>query len=333
MAKSIASEEELIEQYLAPLASGYPGAFGLKDDCAILRPPPGSDLVVTSDAVVTDVHFFADETPENIAWRALAVNISDLVAKGASPHAYLMVLSFPEAPSSDWMIRFTSSLKDAQEHFGLSLIGGDTDRRAGVPLSVTITAIGTVPEGKMVRRETAEVGDRVFVSGTLGDAALGLILRRNMDAKRFAALTSEDRQFLLDRYLLPQPRVELSALLLKFASAAMDVSDGLAKDLGRMCKASGVGATVQLENLPLSSVAARIAAQSSDVRLMALSGGDDYEILCSVPPAIAEDFAEAALDAGVDMADIGEMVVGSGLSIRDAAGADIVLPKTGYDHF
>ncbi len=333
MAKTIVSEEDLIQQYLAPLAAGYPGAFGLKDDCAVLQPPAGHDLVLTTDAVVAGVHFFADETPENIAWRALAVNISDLAAKGASPHAYMMALSFPDAPATDWMMRFSSSLKEAQEHFRLNLIGGDTDRRASVPLSITITAIGTVPEGKMVRRSTSRVGDRLFVSGTLGDAALGLVLRRNADAKRFPGLSNEDRAFLLERYLRPSPRVELSAVLMEYANAAMDLSDGLAKDLGRMCKASEKGAIIEIDALPLSSAAARIAEATPEVRTMALSGGDDYEVLCSVPAAKAEAFVEAVLDVGVDMTDIGEIVAQGGLSIKDASGGDVVLPKSGYDHF
>lgn len=333
MAKIIVSEEDLIQTYLAPLAAGYPGAFGLKDDCAVLQPPAGLDLVMTTDAVVAGTHFFADEMPENIAWRALAVNVSDLAAKGATPHAYLMALSFPEAPATDWMMRFSSGLKEAQDHFRLSLIGGDSDRRAGVSLSITITAIGTVPHGKMVRRGTPKLGDRLFVSGTLGDAALGLVLRRNADAKRFPALSKDDRAFLLDRYLRPNPRVELSALLIEFASAAMDISDGLAKDLGRMCKAAGNGAAIGIDELPLSSAAARIAETSSEVRSLALSGGDDYEVLCSVPAAKAEAFADAALDAGVAVTDIGEITGQGGLVITDASGADIIVPKSGYDHF
>jgi thiamine-monophosphate kinase len=146
MSKVIATEEELIQSYLAPLAGGFPGAFGLKDDCAAVRPPPGNDLVVTTDALVCGIHFLPDETPENIAWRALAVNVSDLAAKGASPLCYLMALALPDAPDSDWMMRFAAALKEAQDHFAMHLIGGDTDRRAGVPLSITITAMGTVPE-------------------------------------------------------------------------------------------------------------------------------------------------------------------------------------------
>jgi thiamine-monophosphate kinase len=260
MPRTIISEEELIQQYLAPLAAGAPGAFGLKDDCAVVRPPAGQDLVVTTDALVSGLHFLPDEAPEIIAWRALAVNVSDLAGKGATPLCYLMALALPEAPSADWMMQFAGGLKDAQDHYGLTLIGGDTDRRTNVPLSVTITAMGLVPEGQMVRRTTAKVGDRIFVSGTLGDAALGLALRRNPDSKRFPELDKDQRRFLLDRFLRPTARIELSALLLESASAAMDLSDGLAKDLGRLCKVSGVAARIAFADLPLSGAAARTLA-------------------------------------------------------------------------
>jgi thiamine-monophosphate kinase len=333
MPRTITSEEDLIQQYLAPLAAGAPGAFGLKDDCAIIQPQPGYDLVVTTDALVSGLHFFADESPEMIAWRALAVNISDLAAKGATPLCYLMALALPEAPTTDWMIQFAGGLKDAQDHYGLSLIGGDTDHRPRIPLSITITAIGRVPEGRMVRRATAKIGDRIFVSGTLGDAPLGLIIRRNRETKRFPELDKEQRQFLLDRYLRPTARVELSALLLEHASAAMDLSDGLAKDLGRLCKTSGVAARIAFVELPRSGAATRVLAAHPEFAEVPACGGDDYEILATVPPARAEAFEEAALEEGVAVTDIGEIVNGSGVTLLDANGKAMVLAKTGYDHF
>jgi thiamine-monophosphate kinase len=329
----ILGEEQLIQDYLAPLAASAPGAFGLKDDCARVRPPAGQDLVVTVDAVVSGLHFVPDEAPDVIAWRALAVNISDLASKGAAPYYYLMALTLPEAPTGDWMMQFAGGLKDAQDRYGLTLIGGDTDRRPGVPLSVTITAMGLVPTGKIVLRSTAKVGDRIFVSGTLGDAALGLALRRNPDSKRFATLDKDQRKFLLDRFLRPTPRIELSQLLLDFASSAMDVSDGFAKDLARLCKASGVSAHVDLADLPLSGPAALILADHPEFSDAPASGGDDYEILATVPVQDAAAFEEAALDAGVAVTDIGAIAAGTAGVLLDASGVPIVLAKTGYDHF
>ena len=280
--RAIEGEEELIQRYLAPLASAAPGAFGLKDDCAIITPVSGKDLVVTTDALVCGLHFFPDEAPEVIAWRALAVNVSDLAAKGATPLCYLMALSLPEAPTTDWMMLFASGLKDAQDHYGMTLIGGDTDRRAGVSTSVTITAMGQVPSRKMVRRGTARAGDRIFVSGTLGDAALGLVIRRNRETRRFPEISNEQRAFLLQRFLRPTPRDWNSGRCFwSSATAAMDLSDGLAKDLGRMCKASGVGAVVNQSSLPLvGGNSAFVTASHPEVGSQCpLIGGDDYEIL------------------------------------------------------
>ncbi len=333
MGDKIVSEEDLIQLFLAPLTDKVPGAYDLKDDCATLRPPAGQELVLTTDALVSGLHFLPDETPEVIAWRALAVNISDLAAKGATPLCYLMAISLPEAPARDWMIRFASSLKDAQEHYGLTLIGGDTDRRPGVSLSINITAIGYVPEGRMVQRATAKVGDRVFVSGTLGDAALGLILRRNLESKRFPTLDKDQRQFLTDRFLRPSARVELSGLLLKYASAAMDVSDGFVKDMGRLCKASGVAAQVILDRLPTSVAAERVFAEQPQMRELAANGGDDYEILATLPANQADAFEDAALELGVAVTDVGKIEAGSGLTLLDQNGLPVKLSKTGHDHF
>jgi thiamine-monophosphate kinase len=333
MSKAIATEEELVQSYLAPLAAGFSGAFGLRDDCAAIKVPPGNDLIVTTDALVSGIHFLPDEAPENIAWRALAVNVSDLAAKGASPLCYLMALALPAAPDADWMMRFAGALKEAQDHFSMHLIGGDTDRRAGVPLSVTITAMGTVPEGKMVRRAKAKAGDRVFVTGTLGDAGLGLALRRNPDARRSWPIDKTDRQFLIDRFLRPTPRLELGPMLLEHATAAMDLSDGLAKDLERLARTSGVGARINFDLLPRSPAAARVFADTPDLANLPLNAGDDYEILATVPAADAQAFEDAALEAGIAVTDIGEITKALGLAIVGADGKPMTLEKAGHDHF
>src|SRR5262245_28082139 len=169
--------EEAIIALLAPLTEGDFGAFGLKDDCALLMPEPGTELVLKTDPIAEGVHFLPDDTPEDIAWKALAVNVSDLAAKGATPIGYLMALSFPGAPSRGWLTAFADGLGQAQGRFGCHLLGGDTDRRPG-PLTISITAIGSLPQGQMVRRTTAQSGCTLFVSGTVGDAALGLALAK-----------------------------------------------------------------------------------------------------------------------------------------------------------
>src|SRR6185436_18937693 len=246
--------EEAIIRVLAPLAQGFAGAFDLRDDCALITPAPGTELVLKVDPVAEGVHFLADDAPEDIAWKALAVNVSDLAAKAARPLGYLLALSFPAAPAADWLSRFAAGLAEAQARFGCHLIGGDTDRRPG-PLTVTMTVIGEVEQGRMVRRGTARAGDAVLVSGTLGDAALGLALRKDPALAAAWGLTPAEAEHLRRRYARPEPRLALAGALRDHASAAMDISDGLAKDLARLCTTSGCAARVRFADLPLSAAA------------------------------------------------------------------------------
>ena len=276
--------------------------------------------------------FVEGDRAADVAWKALAVNISDLAAKGAVPSAYLLALSFPTPPPRDWVGAFAHGLREAQEAFGCHLLGGDTDRRPG-PLSVAITAIGTVPRGGMVRRATARPGHGLFVSGTLGDAALGLQLAK--DPRRGAAweLSPDMLRHLSERYRRPQPRLALTDALRAHASAAMDVSDGLAKDLGRMCQASGCGALVNLAELPLSAAAHKAVAAEHRQYHAILAGGDDYEILATIPPANEAAFRRAAAAAAVPVARIGCMTARGGVAITGLHGESIDLTRTGWDHF
>ncbi len=323
----IDGEESLIQGFLAPLAAGFPGAFGLRDDCALLTPEPGTELVLKTDPVAAGVHFFPDDAPEDIAWKALAANVSDLAAKGAQPVAYLMALAFPAAPAREWMQRFADGLRQAQTAFGCHLIGGDTDRTTG-PLTISITVIGSVPAGKMVRRATARVGDLLYVSGTIGDATLGLRLRRDPALAKAWGLDSSGAEYLVGRYLRPRPALALRDALRAHASAAMDISDGLVKDLDRMCRASGTGARIESARVP-HSAAARLAVRAQPGLLTdLLTGGDDYEVLVAVP-----EKSQAAFEAETRLSAIGEMVSGSGVDVRDAAGAPMAFGRTGWDHF
>src|SRR5512145_1907018 len=249
--------EEAIIALLAPLAEGHPGSFGLKDDCALLTPPPGTGLVLKTDPVAEGVHFLPGDAPEDIAWKALAVNVSDLAAKGAIPLAYLMALSFPEAPTHAWMARFVEGLRVAQARFGCHLIGGDTDRRPG-PLSVSIAAIGTVEQGRMVRRTTARPDCTLLVSGTIGDAALGLALLKDPTLAEAWELSPAEADYLIRRYRRPEPRLALAPLLRRHAAAAMDLSDGLVKDLERMLRGSGIGGRLRAGDVPLSDPARKV---------------------------------------------------------------------------
>ena len=324
----ISSEAELIAM-LAPLATGASGAFGLADDCAQLVPRAGFDLILKTDPIRADVHFFADDPPEAIAWKALAVNVSDLAAKGARPVAYLMALSFPEPPTRDWMAAFASGLAAAQSVFGCTLIGGDTDRAPG-PISIGITVIGEVPHGTMVRRGTARVGDAIYVSGTLGDSGIGLRLHREARAGRSElrkrwGLTEYQTSYFIDKYLRPQPRIDLAATVRRYASAAMDVSDGVVKDLTRMTTASGVGAIIDSGLIEWSPPMMIVIRQQPELFSSILAAGDDYEILATIPPDVCAQIPAV-------MHRVGTIVAGQGVIVTRIDGTAITFDRTGWDH-
>jgi thiamine-monophosphate kinase len=292
--------------------------------------------VLKTDPIAEGVHFLPGEAPADIAWKALAVNVSDLAAKGARPVGYLMALSFPEAPSRGWLTAFAAGLRDAQTRFGCRLLGGDTDRRPG-PLTVSITAIGSVPQGQMVRRGTARPDDLLLVSGSIGDAGLGLALARDPDLAAAWGLAPGEAEALVHRFRRPEPRLALGPALRRYASAAMDLSDGLAKDLGRMLRASGVAGRLVAADVPLSAAARNFVAHApgqQDARLAQLiAAGDDYEVLAAVPAAHATEFRAAAAAAAVPVARIGCVSAGSGLQIAAPDGRPLPLDRPGWDHF
>lgn len=327
----IAGEGDLVQRFLAPLARDLPGAFGLKDDCAVLTPRRGHDLVLTTDTIAEGVHFLPDGRPADTGWKALAVNVSDLAAKGAKPLVYLLSLSFPEVPAPEYMRRLARGLFEAQGAFGIVLAGGDTDRRPG-PLTIAVTAIGEVPAGRLVRRGAARAGDRLYVSGTLGDAALGLRLRRDPPLERAWGLEAFEASRLMERYARPRPPVQLAEALRDHARAAMDISDGLAKDLGRMAAASGAGAHVELASIPLSPAAHRALCADLSVIESIVAGGDDYEVLAAVAPESAAEFEAAAAAANTPVTPIGRITAEPGVVIADPDGAPLQLRSTGWDH-
>lgn len=311
------SEDELIARFFTPLAGE--GGLGLKDDAALLRPAPGHDLVLTVDGIVAGVHFLPPDPPGAVARKALGVNLSDLAAKGADPAGFLLTLALPDDWTEAWLKEFSEALGQAAEAFRCPLLGGDTVRANG-PLWVSITAVGQVPSGRMVRRGAARPGDRLCVTGTIGDAALGLKLKRDLPAWA-SRLTKEEQDHLADRYLHPRPRLAIARTLREHASAAMDVSDGLAGDLAKMMRASATSASIDLGAIPVSPAAQ--AALASGPRLMdgLVTGGDDYEILCAVPDDHLSAFLAESAAAGVDATVIGIVEDGTGQPVfRDRAG-------------
>jgi thiamine-monophosphate kinase len=326
----LSGEERLIERYFKPLATA-PTAFGLGDDAATFTPPAGCDLVLTTDGVIAGVHFLPGDPPQSIARKALRMNLSDLAAKGATPAGFLLSIALPASTPESWIAAFAEGLGQDINHYGCPLLGGDTDRTPG-PLSISITAFGTVPQGKMVRRSSAKRGDIVAITGTIGDAALGVLIHRDADLAKKWRLSSAAREHLQQRYLLPQPRNALADTLRAYASAAMDVSDGLAGDLAKLCRASGLAAEIEIVNVPLSDAAR--AALSADPTLIEriLTGGDDYEILFTLPAAKLDSLRAAAAHAGVPLAEIGQVTTGQGVRfLREGKVLSFAQPS--YSHF
>jgi thiamine-monophosphate kinase len=320
-------EDSLIARYFKPLATD-PGAFDLTDDAATLR-SSGDELVVTTDAIVEGVHFLPDDPPDSIARKALRVNLSDLAAKGATPAGFVLTLALRAADDA-WLTPFARGLGEDAARFQCPLLGGDTVSTPG-PLMISITAFGHVPAGKMVRRNGAKPGDRVVVSGTIGDAALGLGLLKGGAA---AALGGDEREMLIGRYRVPQPRLALAQAVRDHASAAMDVSDGLAGDLAKLCAASEVSAAIDAQSIPLSGPARRLLSSGAAGIESIVSGGDDYEILCTIAENRFEAFAQAAQLAGVPVTSIGTIIAGPAVPrFIDGQGTEIALPRRSYSHF
>lgn len=323
-------EDDLIARYFRPLATD-PGTFDLTDDAAVLA-SSGEDIVVTVDAVVEGVHFLADDPPDTLARKALRVNLSDLAAKGAEPAGFVLTLALRDVQES-WLAPFAKALGEDAAHFKCPLLGGDTVSTPG-PLSISITAFGRVPKGRMVRRAGAKPGDLVMVTGTIGDATLGLDILRGGDLAKAMANDATGMAALIDRYRVPQPRNALALAVREHANAAMDVSDGLAGDLTKLCRVSGVSADVRLADVPLSAQARELVAKGViDIQRL-LAGGDDYEVLCAVPPAEAERFAAAAKAAGTAAMVIGEFRTGGEPPrFLDASGKPVALKRLSYSHF
>ncbi|MGD2132498.1 MAG: thiamine-phosphate kinase [Maricaulaceae bacterium] len=319
-------EFEFIRELLAPLAGA--GARDLTDDAGTLAPPEGMELVATADVLVAGVHFRAADPIETVAHKALAVNVSDLIAKGAEPQSYLLSVVWPRGMSLDEKRKFVAGLSTAQELFGVALLGGDTTAADG-PLTLAVTALGLVPKSEFVPRSGAKVGDVVFVTGAIGDGGLGLRAAESA----LGALSDEDRAYLVEQYQCPKPVPALAEALRRRATAAIDVSDGLLADAGHVARTSGVRLRIDAEAIPLSAAGtAWRDCQPNAARAVAelATSGDDYEVMFCGPEAIGEEIASAS---DVRVSRIGTVVKGEGAVLIDAAGGEIEITRPGFVHF
>ncbi|CAK7193503.1 Thiamine-monophosphate kinase [Commensalibacter sp. Nvir] len=314
----LAAEFEMIENYFKPLAGQ--AALGLSDDAAVLNCDNKYELVMTTDAMVSGVHFFPDDSGYLVAKKLLRSNLSDLAAMGAQPLGYLMTLSLPEnCFKKFWFESFVKGLKEDQEEFGFSLFGGDTTRNS-VQQVFSLTMIGKVEKGKALRRNNAKPGDGLWVTGTLGDSALGLLVLQGK--------IKDEYKELVDRYHIPQPRINLFAN--DFASAGLDISDGFIQDLGHLSRQSQVGAYIEVDRIPFSRQALKL---KHDYLETCLTGGDDYELLLSIPPMFEEKALISSERSGIPLTKIGwctkepEVVI-----FKDHFGNSLHFEKTGWSH-
>ena len=319
-------EFERVRRFFAPLAG--PGALGLLDDAAIVDCRAGQRLVVTADAIVAGVHYLPDDPPDLIARKLLRVNLSDLAAMGARPLYYLLTTALSTALGSDWLAEFTRGLAEDQRRFGIDLLGGDSVATTG-PAVLSLTAIGEVAAGMEVRRNDARAGDLVWVSGTIGDAFLGLALLRGA----YPQLAPEYRTELIGRFQVPEPRVDLGCRLAGIAHAMIDISDGLIADLGHICETSRVAAVVELASLPLSRPARVIVDGEPGVRTTLAAGGDDYELLFTAPAGLTKAIDGLSSLLGLPITRIGRIEPGEGVRLVDAEGRTIPVSESGYRHF
>ena len=319
-------EFERIARFFGPLA-GH-GALGLADDVALIDGPAGEQYALTTDTIVEGVDYFPDDPPDLVARKLLRVNLSDLAAKGAQPFGYLLTTVLPQARNEAWLEAFSTGLAADQKEFGIVLLGGDSSATPG-PTTLSLTAIGRVAKGKAVLRSGARPGDVIYVSGTIGDAALGLgILKGEIEAP-----SKKDRNFLVDRYRIPQPRLALGQKLVGLATAMIDISDGLIADLKHICDASGAAAWIYADAVTRSESARKLSKTLKNFRALQLGGGDDYELLFTSPPSSAYRIGDVTREVGMTVACIGEMEPGEGVRVLDAKKRPIQIDIAGYSHF
>jgi thiamine-monophosphate kinase len=323
------NEFDLIKKHFLPLTGGQTAALGLTDDVALIDGPEGYQWAVTTDAIVAGVHFFADDPPDLIGRKLVRVNLSDLAAKSAEPRFLMLTAALPRSVDAAWLERFALGMKMDCDRFTVAVIGGDTVSTDG-PLTLSLTAFGLVPKDQCLLRQNARSGDNIWVSGSLGDSALGLLILR----KAVPALARHHTAFLRDRYHLPEPRVILGRHLRGIAHAAMDISDGLIADLRHICEASNLKAIVRLERLPVSEAARAALLQGFGSLLDSVAcGGDDYELLFTAPQSANATIKKLADILDLPLTLIGEMGEGEGVALLDQNGSELKLAREGYQHF
>ncbi len=314
-------EHQRIAAFFAPLAAAEGGSFGLTDDAAVLIPPKGKKLVITTDSVIEGIHVPKDATPTQITQKLIRRNLSDLAAMGATPWRYLLNIHTPPTTSDTWFAEFARALAKEQQHFGLTLTGGDTASVKG-PIHATMTCLGLL-DGKPLLRSGAKPGDVLYVSGTIGDAVLGLrLVQKRLD------VPAAHHTFLMRRYYQPEPRLALGQKLQGLASAAIDCSDGLLADAVKLA----AGITIERNAVPLSPAARALLHNNKMLWETILSGGDDYELIFTAPRAQAKSIAVLSKKLGLPLTPIGRVTKRRGFILLDAHGKALPTHRMGFEH-
>ena len=324
----MATEFDRIDRWFRPLCADHAGALNLTDDGAIVSIESGLEVVVTSDAMVESVHFLPQDPPQDIGYKLLAVNLSDLAAMGADPLGYtLNIIVSSERIGESWFEEFSHGLGQAQERYGVTLLGGDSVGSDG-PVTLSITAMGVVPRGQALTRRASSRSDQIFVTGTLGDAAIGLAIAQG----QFSDLDPNDRAYVLKRLRRPVPRVNVGSRLRRIASAAIDISDGLVADLGHICGLSECGAIVRSDLLPLSSVVRGLVHIDPDLLPRLITHGDDYELLFTASESMRSQIARIAAETDCSITEIGSLQPEPTVTVLDRNALPLSFKQHGWIH-
>lgn len=324
------SEFAIIDSVFRPLARRYPESLALEDDAALLVPPAGHNIVLTADCITEGVHFLSDDPPDTVARKLIRTNLSDIAAMGARPLGVMLTVALRRDLAEDWLHAFGFGLRKDMETYNLPLLGGDTTTTPG-PSTFSLTALGKVLPDRVLRRAGARTGEDVWVSGTIGDAAMGLRIRRDPDT--YAMIPETQRAMLVERYRVPQPRLDVGVGLRPIAGACIDVSDGLLADLGHICKASGRGATIRLDLLPLSGPVREAVTEGRVTWDDVVAGGDDYELLFTAGADVRAQVDGLARETGVPLTRIGSIGAASGGVVALQPDGAVWTPsRLGYEH-
>ncbi len=333
---SFSEEFARIARHFRPLSEGLPGAFALGDDAAALAVPAGQELVVTTDAMVENIHFLPEDMPQSVAARLLRANLSDLAAMGATPMAYLLVTALSEKVGEEWLAAFASALAEDQKNFSITLAGGDSVRTGG-PITLAVTALGLAPAGQVLRRKTKRPVNgkntpALYVSGTIGDSALGLMLGKG---EKFASLQPDEENGLKERHFSPTPRLELGRTLRPFAQAVTDVSDGLVADIGHIAEQSEAEATLHAADIPFSPAARKVLDERPDLFEALITGGEDYELAFAMGIGEEHLLKLAARQINLPLTKIGRLAPGVAgeIHVLDRENHVIPLKQKGWTHF